>query len=154
MYRLFCPKKILLTFVFYLNVWCIEYTFRICILLYTKKNYFIHSHKKRKDSLETLAACWYFCLNLKYLGWPYREYTKTAKNSDFCEELIGENNFETVLTTFCCYDHGAKASEAVQKIAINQKEYHKCSSCVTISWIAKLYLSINNKLHVWKKVGS
>ena len=34
---------------------------------------------------------------------------------------------ETVLSTFCCYDHGAKASEAVKKIATDQKEYHKCS---------------------------
>ena len=27
--------------------------------------------------------CWYFHLNLKYLGWPYREYIKTAKNVCF-----------------------------------------------------------------------
>ena len=40
--------------------------------------------------------------------------------------------FEAVLVTFCCYDHGAKASEAVQRIAADQKEYHKCSSCVII----------------------
>ena len=31
-----------LTFVFYLNVQCIEYTFRICIFLQIKKHYFIH----------------------------------------------------------------------------------------------------------------
>ena len=41
-------------------------------------------------------------------------------------------DFETVLATFCCYDHGAKASDAVQKIARDQKEYRKCSSCVII----------------------
>ena len=35
-----------------------------------------------------------------------------------CEELLCENDFETVLATFCCYDHGAKVSVAVQKIAI------------------------------------
>ena len=90
--------------------------------------------------------CWYFRLNLKYLGWPYRAYIKTAKNGDFCEELLSENDFEAVLVTFCCYDHGAKASEAVQKIATDQKEYRKCSSCVIICWIVKIYtyLSINN----------
>ena len=87
--------------------------------------------------------CWYFRLNLKYLGWPYRAYIKTAKNGDFCEELLSENDFEAVLATFCCYDHGAKASEAVQKIATDQKEYRKCSSCVIICWIAKIYLAIN-----------
>ena len=31
-----------LRFVFYLSVQCIEYTFRICILLHFKKYYFIH----------------------------------------------------------------------------------------------------------------
>ena len=76
--------------------------------------------------------CWYFHLNLKYLGWPYRAYIKTAKNGDFCEELLSESDFEIVLATFCCCDHGAKASEAVQKIAADQKEYRKCSLCVII----------------------
>ena len=40
--------------------------------------------------------------------------------------------FEAVLVTFCFYDYGANNSEAVQKIAIDQKEYHKCSSCAII----------------------
>ena len=43
-----------------------------------------------------------------------------------------KNDFEAVLTTFCCYDHGAKASEEVQKIATDQKEYRKCSLCAII----------------------
>ena len=43
-----------------------------------------------------------------------------------------KNDFEAVLVTFCCYDHGAKASEEVQKIATDQKEYRKCSLCVVI----------------------
>ena len=34
--------------------------------------------------------------------------------------------------TNCCYDHGAKASEAVQKIAADQKEYRKCFLCFII----------------------
>ena len=42
LYRLFSPKKTFLTFVFYLNVYYIEYAFRIFILLYIKKHYFIH----------------------------------------------------------------------------------------------------------------
>ena len=48
------------------------------------------------------------------------------------EELHSENDIEAVLATFCCYDHGVKASEAVQKIAADQKVYRKCSSCVII----------------------
>ena len=50
----------------------------------------------------------------------------------------------TLLVTFCCYDHGTKASEEVQKFAIDQKKYRKCSLCVIICRIAKTYLSINN----------
>ena len=57
---------------------------------------------------------------------------KTAKNGNFWEILLSENDFEVVLATFYCYDHGAKASEAVQKIATDQKDYRKCSSCVII----------------------
>ena len=71
--------------------------------------------------------------------------TKTAKNSGFCEELLSENDFEVVLATFSCYDYGANASEAVQKIATDQKDYHKCSSCVIVYWIAKIYQSITVK---------
>ena len=70
--------------------------------------------------------------NLKYPGWLYRAYIKTAKNGHLCEELLSENNIEAVLATFCCYDHGAKVFEAVQKIATDQEEYLKCSSCVII----------------------
>ena len=100
-------------------------------------------------------CCWYFRLNLKYLGWPYRAYIKISQNGDFLEELLRVNEFEAVLATFCCYDHGAKASEAVQKIAADKKEYRKCFSCVIICWIVKIYLPtcvpINQQ---WKKVGN
>ena len=83
--------------------------------------------------------CWHFRWNSKYLGWPYRACIKTAKNGDFCEELLSENDFEA-----CCYDHGAKDSEAVQKIATDQKEYRKSSLWVIICWTAKIYLSFSN----------
>ena len=73
-------------------------------------------------------------MNLKYPGWPYRAYIKTAINGNFCEELLSENDIEAVLATFYCYDDGAKASEAGQKIVTNQKEHCKCSSCVIKQW--------------------
>ena len=44
------------------------------------------------------------------------------KNDDFCEELLGENDFEVFLGTHCCYDYGTNDSEAVQKIARDQKD--------------------------------
>ena len=93
--------------------------------------------------------CWYFRLNLKYLRWPYRAYIKKAKNGNFCEELLSENDFEAVLATFCCYTHGAKAPEAVQEISTDQKEYRKCSLCAVICWIVKIYLSIINSENGW-----
>ena len=66
-------------------------------------------------------------MNLKHFGWSYRDYIKTAKNGGFCEDLLSQNDLEAVLPTFCCYDYGVNASEAVQKIASDQKDYHKCS---------------------------
>ena len=50
---------------------------------------------------------------------------KTVKNGEFSEALLSENSFEASLGTFCYYGHGVKASEAVQKIAADQKEYRK-----------------------------
>ena len=88
---------------------------------------------------------WYFCLKLKYLGWLYRGYIKTAKDPGLYDELISENNFEAVLATFCCYDDGANASEAVQKIATDQKHYHKCPFCIQLfSMLNSQNISINS----------
>ena len=36
-----------------------------------------------------------------------------TENGNFCEELLGENDFEAVLVNFCCYEYGANAFEAV-----------------------------------------
>ena len=55
---------------------------------------------------------------------------KIAKNSGFCGKLLSENGFEAALATFCCYDQGVNASEAVQKFATDQKDRQKCSSLV------------------------
>ena len=42
LYRSLCPKELFLTFVFYFNIQCTEYTFRRYILLHIKKHFFIH----------------------------------------------------------------------------------------------------------------
>ena len=47
---------------------------------------------------------------------------KTGKNGSFCEELLSENHLEAVLVNFSCYDYGAIASEAVQKISTRKLE--------------------------------
>ena len=49
------------------------------------------------------------------------------------------------LSDFCCYEYGANASEGVQKIASDQKDYHKYSPCVIVCRIAKIYQSITVK---------
>ena len=89
----------------------------------------------------------FFRSNLEYPGWPYREYIRKAKNSGFCEKLLGEKDFEAVLATLCCYDYAADVSEAVQTIATDQKDNHKCSSCVVVCWIAKIYNFKQNQKH-------
>ena len=97
------------------------------------------------------SYCWYFCLNSKYLGRSYRACIKAAKNGNFCEELLRENDFKAVLATFCCYDLGFKASEAIQKITTDQKECRKSFSCVIICWIGTIYQSKTVK-NVWLKI--
>ena len=75
-----------------------------------------HSHKKQKDVWKHGPYCWF---------WPYREYIKTARNGGFWEELLSENDFETVLATFCCCDHVAtllrqfRRSLQIKKIITN-----------------------------------
>ena len=87
-----------------------------------------HSHKKRKDSLETRAVLLVYWLQLESSGVAVQE--------------IHQNSEKAVLTVriffffiFRCYCYSAKASEAVVKIATNEKDYHKCSLCVIV-WIA------------------
>ena len=64
--------------------------------------------------------------------WQYSEDIKTVKNGGFGEKLFNGNDFEAVLVTFCCYDYGDNASEAVQKITTGQGYYQKCSLCVIV----------------------
>ena len=59
----------------------------------------------------------------------------------FSENFHNENDFEDDLSTFYCYDYekngySANGSEAVENIATDQKDYHKCSLCVIVCYIA------------------
>ena len=76
------------------------------LIIYFKHTMFVlksHSHKKRKDSLETRAVLLIFSLDLEISGWPYREYIETAKNDGFCEEFLSKNDFEKWL--WGCFSH-------------------------------------------------
>ena len=46
--------------------------------------------------------------------------------------LLSQNEFELFLATFCCNDYGGNAPEEVKKIATDQKDLRKCSSCVLV----------------------
>ena len=59
--------------------------------------------------------------------------------------MLSENDFEAVLATFWCYEYGANASETIQRIATDQKDYQKCSSCVIVCWISKMHQSVTVK---------
>ena len=58
--------------------------------------------------------------------------------------FLNENAFEAVLATFCCYQYGGNGSEAVQKMATDQKDYQNCSSSV-YSLLYSQNVSINSK---------
>ena len=65
--------------------------------------------------------------------------------------MVSENDFEAVLVTSYCYDHVAKASEAVQKIATDQKDYPKSFFFVCYNLLNSWNTPINQQL--WKMVG-
>ena len=76
-----------------------------------------HSRKKQIDSLETQVVF------VDIFAWTWNIWVavqkihKNSQNGGLREELYSENDFEAVLVNFCCYDYGANASEAVQKIS-------------------------------------
>ena len=104
-----------------------------------------HSHKKRKDSLETRAVLLIFLLELELSGVAVQGIYQNSKKL----KLLCKNNFKAVLVTFCCYAHGNKASEKVQKIATDKKEYRKCFLYVIICWITKIYLTYQSMKVGW-----
>ena len=108
-----------------MNLYCIN-----CLMF--AKNNNIYSHTNLKDSLETRAVLLIFLLHLKISGWPYREYIKIAKIVSCSEKFVFGDDFDAVLAIFCSYGYGAKTFEAVEKIAIDEKDYHKFPLCATV----------------------
>ena len=80
--------------------------------------------------METRAVLLIFSLELEISVVAIQRIHENSERRWLTVEFLSENDFEAVLATFCCHDYGANASEAVQKIASDQKDYHKCSSCV------------------------
>ena len=114
-------------------------SYEICLLYQRKKR---KKYIKRNFFFDLIIAITrngdIFTWTWNIWGGRTRECIRTAKNGGFCEELLSENDFETVLANLYSCDYGANASEAVQKISTDQKDDQKCSSCVIVCWIAKL----------------
>ena len=55
--------------------------------------------------------------------------------ADCSEDFLCIDNFDAALAIFCSYCYCANASEAIENIATDEKDYRKCSLCV-ILWIA------------------
>ena len=105
----------------------------------------VHNHKKRKDSLENRAV---LLISLE-LERSEVALQRIHQNSKKWWLLWGIAQWKWLtLATFCCYDYGTNAFEVVQKIATDQEDFHKCSSCLIVCWIAKIYQSITVK-KVW-----
>ena len=56
--------------------------------------------------------------------WLELEICEVAVQRIHQKELLHENDFEAALANFCCYDYGANASEAVQKISTRTLEMY------------------------------
>ena len=86
--------------------------------VYIHLNSWHPSHKKQKDGLETQVVFFDIFTCTWNIWGGHTEITSNSKKwYTFCEELLSENDFETVLVNFCCYDYGTNTSEAIQKIS-------------------------------------
>ena len=65
--------------------------------------------------------------------------SKQQKMAAFSENFHNKEEFEAVLTIFCCYGYNANASKGVQKTATDKKNYRKSSLGVIFCCIAKAY---------------
>ena len=72
---------------------------------------------------KTVMACSYLNFSIP------TENTSTANLWGvwgICDELLNENDIESVLVNFCCYEYGTNASEAVQKISTRTLRRELC----------------------------
>ena len=81
--------------------------------------------RNRKRVVGTLAWTWNF--------WGDRT-GNTSKQRKGCLQW----GFSFLFEIFRSYCYSAKVSEAVVKIATDEKDYHKCSLCIIV-WIATAY---------------
>ena len=59
--------------------------------------------------------------------------------SIYSEDFLGGEGFKPVLAIFCSYDNSANTSEAVEKIATDEKDNRKCFLCFIVGYIATVH---------------
>ena len=73
-----------------------------------------------------------FSLEVEIFGLATQRIYQNSGKWWNCEELLSENDCQSVLATLWCYDYDANTSEAVRNVAKDEKDYHNCSSCVIV----------------------
>ena len=85
-----------------------------------------HGHKERRDNLEILWYCWYFCLNLKFLEWPpgntSKCHIKTSKMAACSEDFLCGDDFDAVLVILSSYRCGTKTCLVVNRVVAYEKD--------------------------------
>ena len=76
--------------------------------------------------------CLYFCLNLKFLGWPCMKYITTAIMATWSENFHCGDDFDDAITIFCSHCYSQIACEAVKKITTDEDDYQKCTLHVIV----------------------
>ena len=70
------------------------------------------------------AVTFKFLLEIEVSWVVVQRIHQNSKNCNLFEELLSENDFESVLASFYCYDYGVNTSEAVQKISTRALELY------------------------------
>ena len=73
-----------------------------------------HSHKKRKDSLETLAVLLTLYRDRNWSG-RTGDTSKHRNMAAFSEEFLSENDYDAVLATFCCCEYGCVCYDLLKR---------------------------------------
>ena len=94
--------------------------------------------KNVNPCLETRADCWYF-------AWIWNIYCGRTENTSKQHKIVTFVRNWSVKMTSIMWPLSvvmAMVVKAVHKIATDLKGYHKCSLCVIVCWIVKIYQSI------------
>ena len=73
-----------------------------------------------------------YSLELEIADVAVQEMHQKKKMSDFSENVFSGDNTHAFLHLFSSNGYGANVSEAVGKIATDEKDYHKYSLCVIV----------------------